>query len=201
VTRGAPGAALRREAGTGAHGTRAGPGAALSREVGTGAAVTRGAPEAVLRGPGAALSREVGTRAAVTRGAPGAILRGLRAALSREVGTGATVTRGAPELPCAGRQALPRAGLLLVVSGDFFVASYYPTKHSRVLKNAILQRSRRHRCSYALAVVMISFSTSSGPVPVLRWTSSLRFSHGRASLPAVSFGSCSACDLREDYRC
>jgi hypothetical protein len=30
---------------------------------------------------------------------------------------------------------LPRAGLLLAISGDFFlVASYCPTKHSRVLK-------------------------------------------------------------------
>jgi hypothetical protein len=70
-----PGATLRREAGAGAHGTRASPRAALSREVGTGAAVTRGAPGAILCGPGAALSREVETRAAVTRGAPGAALR------------------------------------------------------------------------------------------------------------------------------
>jgi hypothetical protein len=124
-TRGALEVVLRREAGAGAHGTRAGPGAALSQEVGTGATVTRGAP-------GAALSREVGTGVAVTRGTPGA-------ALSREVGTGATVTHDAPELPCAGRRVLPpelpRAGLLLAASGDFFlVASYCPTKHSRVLK-------------------------------------------------------------------
>jgi hypothetical protein len=64
---------------------------------------------------------------------------------------------------------LPRAGLLLVVSDDFFlVASYCPTKHSRVLKNAILQHSRRRGYSYALAVVMVSSFTSSGPVPVLQ---------------------------------
>jgi hypothetical protein len=87
--------------------------------------------------------------AAGTRGAPGA-------ALHRKAGTGAVGTRGtlgaagswepeprghaAPsELPCTERRVLPpklpRAGLLLVVSGDFFlVASYCPTKNSRVLQ-------------------------------------------------------------------
>jgi hypothetical protein len=74
VTHGAPGAALRREAGAGAHGTCAGSRAALSREMGIGAAVTRGAPGAVLRDPGAALSREVRTRATVTHGVLGAAL-------------------------------------------------------------------------------------------------------------------------------
>jgi hypothetical protein len=66
---------------------------------------------------------------------------------------------------------LPRAGLLLAVSGDFFfVTSYCPTKNSRVLKNAaILQRSHRRRCSYALVVIMVSSLTSSGPVPLLRY--------------------------------
>jgi hypothetical protein len=78
-----------------------------------------------------------------------------------------------PELPYFGRRVLPpelpRAGLLLVVSDDFFlVTSYCPTKNSRVLKNtAILQRSHRRHCSYALAIVMVSSSTSSGSVPVL----------------------------------
>jgi hypothetical protein len=48
-TRGALGAALRREVGAGAQGTRGGPEAALSREVGTGATGTRGAPGAALR--------------------------------------------------------------------------------------------------------------------------------------------------------
>jgi hypothetical protein len=71
-----------------------------------------------------------------SHGTPGAVLRGLGAALSREVGIGATAP---PQLPCAGRRVLPpelpRAGLLLTVSGDFFlVASYCPTKHSSVLK-------------------------------------------------------------------
>jgi hypothetical protein len=71
---------------------------------------------------------------------------------------GAAVTRDAPELPCAGRRVLspelPQAGLLLVVSGDFFfVASYCSTKNSRVLKKrryslafsppSLLLRSRR----------------------------------------------------------
>jgi hypothetical protein len=37
--------------------TRGAPGAALGREVGTGAAVTRGAPGAALRGLGAAPSQ------------------------------------------------------------------------------------------------------------------------------------------------
>jgi hypothetical protein len=79
-----------------------------------------------------------------------------------------------PELPCAGRRVLapelPQAGLLLVVSGDFFlVTSYCPTKNSRIPKNvAILLRSHRRHCSYALAVIMVSSSTSSGHVPVLR---------------------------------
>jgi hypothetical protein len=72
-TRGAPGAALRREVGAGAAGTRGAPGAALRRGVGAGAATTCG-------GPGATLSREVGAIAAGTRGGPGA-------ALSREPGT------------------------------------------------------------------------------------------------------------------
>jgi hypothetical protein len=172
-TRSTPGATLRREAGAGAQGTHGSPGAAISREVGTRAAGTHGAPGGALRqeagggaGPEAALSREAGGGAG-----PGA-------ASSREVGPD---TSRPPELPRAGRQApeqrghaaapeLPRAGLLLVVSGDFFlVTSYCPTKNSRVLKNAaILQRSRRRRCSYALVVVMVSSSTFSGPVPVLR---------------------------------
>jgi hypothetical protein len=60
----------------------------------------------------------------------------------------------------------------LIVSGDFFlVASYCPTKNSRVLnkKNTdILQHSHRRRCSYALAIVMVSSSTSSGSVLVLQ---------------------------------
>jgi hypothetical protein len=57
---------------------------------------------------------------------------------------------------------------LLVVSGDFFlVTSSCPTKHSRILKKK-LQRSCCRRCSSALAVVMVSSSTSSGPVQVLR---------------------------------
>jgi hypothetical protein len=72
-TRGAPRAALRREAGAGAQVTRGVSGAALSREVGAGATGTRGAP-------GAALSREVGAEVQATCGALGA-------ALSREVGT------------------------------------------------------------------------------------------------------------------
>jgi hypothetical protein len=80
-TRGAPRAALHREAGVGAQRTHADLGAALSQEVGTGAVVTHGAHGATMRGPKAALSREVGTRAAVTR---------------------------APlELPCVGRRVLP----------------------------------------------------------------------------------------------
>jgi hypothetical protein len=86
----------------------------------------------------------------------------------------------APELPWAKRwepepqghttaPELPRVGLLLVVSGDFFlVASYWPTKNNRVLKNAILQRSRHRRCSYALAIIMSSSSIFSGHVSVLR---------------------------------
>jgi hypothetical protein len=89
-----------------------------------------------------------------SHGTPGAVLRGLGAALSREVGIGAMAP---PQLPCAGRRVLPpelpRAGLLLTVSGDFFlVASYCPTKHSRVLKKIsstfspppLLLRSRYH---------------------------------------------------------
>jgi hypothetical protein len=63
------------------------------------------------------------------------------------------------ELPCAGRRVLapelPQAGLLLVVSGDFFlVTSYCPTKNSRIPKKCryssvfssppLLLRSRRH---------------------------------------------------------
>jgi hypothetical protein len=81
----------------------------------------------------------------VTRGAPGADLR-------REAGA-------APELS--------RAGLLLAVSGYFFlVVSSCPTKHSRIVKKN--QRSYRRRCSSALAVVIVSSSTSSAPVPVLR---------------------------------
>jgi hypothetical protein len=63
---------------------------------------------------------------------------------------------------------LPRAGLLLTVSGDFLlVDSSYPTKHSRILKKK-LQRSCRRCCSSALAIGMVSSSTFSGPVPVLR---------------------------------
>jgi hypothetical protein len=120
VTHGTLRVVLRQEAGGRAHGTCADPGAVLSREVGTGAAVKRGAPGAALRGPGVALSQKVGSGAAVTHGGP-------RAVLSREVGTGATVTHGAAELPCVGRQVLPlelpRAGLLLVVSGDFFLVA------------------------------------------------------------------------------
>jgi hypothetical protein len=55
---------------------------------------------------------------------------------------------------------LSRAGLLLVVSGDFFlVVSSCPTKHSRILKK---------KNSSVLAVAMVSSSTSSGPVAVLR---------------------------------
>jgi hypothetical protein len=62
---------------------------------------------------------------------------------------------------------LSRAGLLLVVSDNFFlVASSYPTKHSRILKNN--QRPCRRHCSSALAVVMVSSSTSSSHVSVLR---------------------------------
>jgi hypothetical protein len=49
MTRGAPGAALSWEVGTGAAVTRGAPGAALSWEVGTGAAMTRDAPEGVQR--------------------------------------------------------------------------------------------------------------------------------------------------------
>jgi hypothetical protein len=64
-----------------------------------------------------------------------------------------------PELPCIGRRVLlpelPLAGLLLTVSDDFFlVASYCPTKNSRVLKKCryssafspspLLLRSHRH---------------------------------------------------------
>jgi hypothetical protein len=81
VTRGAPGAALRREVGAGAAGTRGAPRAALRREAGAGAQTTCGAL-------GAALSQEVGARAVGTRGAP-------RAGLSQEVGAGAAGTRGA----------------------------------------------------------------------------------------------------------
>jgi hypothetical protein len=77
-----------------------------------------------------------------------------------------------PKLICAGRRVLPpelsRAGLLLAVSGDFFlVVSSCPTKHSRILKKK-LQRSCRRHCSSALTVAMVSSSTSSGPVAVLR---------------------------------
>jgi hypothetical protein len=62
---------------------------------------------------------------------------------------------------------LSRAGLLLVVSADFFlVASSCPNKHNKILKKN--QCSCRRRCSSSLAVVMVSSSTSSGPVPVLR---------------------------------
>jgi hypothetical protein len=129
VTRGAPGAALRREAGAGAHGTRAGPGATLSREVGTGAAVTLDAPRSCPARPRSCPEPGGGNRSHGD-------------------------TRLPPELPCARRRVLPRSGLLLVVSGDFFlVASYCPTKHSRVLKKRyssafspppLLLRSRRH---------------------------------------------------------
>jgi hypothetical protein len=63
---------------------------------------------------------------------------------------------------------LPRADLLFAVSGDFFlVVSYCSTKNSRVLKKKF-QCSRRFHCSYALAIIMVSSSTTSGPVPVLR---------------------------------
>jgi hypothetical protein len=113
----------------------------------------------------------VGVGATGTHSTPGATLRGPKAALSREVGTGATVTHGAPRAILCREAGAALTGLLLVVSVDFFlVTSYCPTKNSRVLKRnaAILQRSRRRRCSYALAVVMVSSSTSSGPVPVLR---------------------------------
>jgi hypothetical protein len=90
-TRGAPGAALRLEAGAeeknssgalfsellgstvfirpGAAGTRDALGAALRWEAGARA-------QRIRAGPGAALSREVGTGAAVTRSGPGAALRG-----------------------------------------------------------------------------------------------------------------------------
>jgi hypothetical protein len=138
--------------------------------VGTGAAVTRGAPGVALRGPRVALSREVRTGAAGTRGGPGATLCGPRAALSRQVGTGATGTRGALGVALCWETGAARASLLLVVSNNFFlVASYCPTKNSRVLKNAaILQRSHHRHRSYALAVVMVSSSTSSSHVPVLR---------------------------------
>jgi hypothetical protein len=47
-TRGAPGAALCREAGAGAQATHDAPGAALSQEVGVGAVGTRGVPGAAL---------------------------------------------------------------------------------------------------------------------------------------------------------
>jgi hypothetical protein len=115
-TRGAPEAALRWEVGAGAQETHASPGAALSREVGIRAAGTRGTPGAALHGPGAALSRE-DTRCPQSCG-------------PRHVAP--------PELP--------RAGLLLAVSGDLFlVASYRLTKKSRVLKKMPLLLRSRHR--------------------------------------------------------
>jgi hypothetical protein len=80
-TRGAPGAALRREVGAGATGTCGTPGAALSREVGAGAAGTHGTS-------GAALRQEAGAGAAGTHGTSGA-------ALCREAGT-----TPPPPLPC-----------------------------------------------------------------------------------------------------
>jgi hypothetical protein len=72
-TRGASGAALHREADTGAQATHVALEAALSREVGARAAGTHGAPGAYLR-------QEMGVGAQATRGGPGA-------ALSREAGT------------------------------------------------------------------------------------------------------------------
>jgi hypothetical protein len=108
-----------------------------ARRTGAGAQATRGDPRA-------ALSWDVGTRAAGIRGAPGAALR-------REAGGGAQTTCGGPgaipsqshrdtrhprSCPRAGRRVpeqrghaaapeLPRAGLLLVVSGDFFLVVTY----------------------------------------------------------------------------
>jgi hypothetical protein len=82
--------------------------------------------------PRTALHREAGAEAQGSRVGPGA-------ALSREVGTGATVTCGAPgaalRQEAGAALELPRVGLLLDVSSDFFfVASYCPTKNGRVLK-------------------------------------------------------------------
>jgi hypothetical protein len=104
-TRGAPGAALRWEAGAGTQATRGALGAALSQEVGAGPVGTRGALRAAVR-------REARARAAGTRGAPGATLR-------REVGAGATGTRGTPRATLSrevgagptGTHGAPRAAL------------------------------------------------------------------------------------------
>jgi hypothetical protein len=113
--------------GAGGQGTHVSPGAALSWEVGIRAVGTRGAPRAALHGPGASLSREVGTGATGTRGAH-------RATVHKDAGGGASPEPGGRPGHVAPPK-LARAGLLLVVSGDFFlVASYYPTKNSRFLK-------------------------------------------------------------------
>jgi hypothetical protein len=75
------------------------------------------------------------------------------------VGTGAAVTRGAPRAALrqeAGAAPGPRAGLLLVVSGVFFlVASYCPTKNNRVLKKTPLF------FSVLTAAVALTLSSSS----------------------------------------
>jgi hypothetical protein len=85
-------------------GTRGAPGAALRWEAGAGAQGTRVGPRATLRGSRAALSREVGTGSVGTRGTPGAALRreagggaGPRAAPSREVGLDTRCPWSCPE--------------------------------------------------------------------------------------------------------